>query len=114
MAGSGGGGRAAPRACDDRLDDPAGCWRRRGGRGSLIRSPSGDQRRFGWKTIIGSLFTLLALVVLSFRTSIYADYGVSALPLSSSPRPIRSDGWPKVSRPPWPRRAHGLWHGSWW
>lgn len=47
----------------------------------LIRSARRDERRFGWMAIIGSIFTMVALFVLSFRTAIYADYGVAALPL---------------------------------
>jgi uncharacterized membrane protein len=47
----------------------------------LIRSKLGEHRRFGWMAVFGSIFTLLALFVLSFRTAIYADYGIAALPL---------------------------------
>jgi hypothetical protein len=47
----------------------------------LIRAGDARLRRFGWMAVVGSVFTLLALFVLSFRTAIYADYGVAALPL---------------------------------
>ena len=47
----------------------------------LIHAGDARLRRFGWMAILGSVFTLLALFVLSFRTAIYADYGVAALPL---------------------------------
>ena len=47
----------------------------------LIRSGADDRRRFGWMAVSGSAFTLLALFALAFRTAIYADYGVAALPL---------------------------------
>jgi hypothetical protein len=47
----------------------------------LIRSTRFEERRFGWIAVVGSVFTLVALFVLSFTTSIYADYGVAALPL---------------------------------
>jgi len=47
----------------------------------LLGSPSGPKKRFGWMVVCGGVFTLGALVALSFRTAIYADYGVSALPL---------------------------------
>lgn len=47
----------------------------------MLRSQSADRRRFGWMTLFASVCTLLALVALSFRTAIYADYGVAALPL---------------------------------
>lgn len=47
----------------------------------LIRSSTGEHRRFGWMAVFGSAFTLVALFVLSFRTAIYADYGIAALPL---------------------------------
>jgi hypothetical protein len=47
----------------------------------LARSGSGSARRFGWMAVFGCVFTLVALFALSFRTSIYADYGIAALPL---------------------------------
>jgi hypothetical protein len=47
----------------------------------LVRSEAGERRRFGWMAVFGSVFTLVALFLLSFRTAIYADYGVAALPL---------------------------------
>lgn len=47
----------------------------------LIRSGDSERRRFGWVAVSGSVFTLVALFALAFRTAIYADYGVAALPL---------------------------------
>jgi hypothetical protein len=47
----------------------------------LVRSGNPVRRRFGWMAITGSVFTLIALFALAFRTAIYADYGVAALPL---------------------------------
>ncbi len=47
----------------------------------LIRSAQAELRRFGWMVVFGSTFTLACLFALSFRTAIYADYGVAALPL---------------------------------
>ena len=47
----------------------------------MLRSDSGTIRRFGWMAIFGSVFTMVALFLLSFRTAIYADYGIAALPL---------------------------------
>jgi hypothetical protein len=47
----------------------------------LVHSAAGALRRFGWMAVLGSAFTLVALFILSFRTAIYADYGVAALPL---------------------------------
>jgi len=47
----------------------------------MIRAGSAEKHRFGWMAVFGSVCTLVALVVLSFSTAIYADYGVSALPL---------------------------------
>jgi hypothetical protein len=47
----------------------------------LLRSSQPSRRRFGSMAAFGAVFTVLALFALSFRTSIYADYGISALPL---------------------------------
>jgi len=47
----------------------------------LVRSGDGANRRFGWMAVFGCVFTMLALFALSFQTSIYADYGIAALPL---------------------------------
>jgi hypothetical protein len=46
----------------------------------LVRS-GGRYRQFGWMAVFGCVFTLIALFGLSFRTAIYADYGIAALPL---------------------------------
>jgi uncharacterized membrane protein len=51
------------------------------GVGLMLRSDSGVTRRFGWMAVFGAVFTMVALFVLSFRTAIYADYGIAALPL---------------------------------
>lgn len=48
----------------------------------LLRSASlPSHRRFGAMAVFGSVLTLVALFALSFRTAIYADYGIAALPL---------------------------------
>lgn len=48
----------------------------------LLREQDRRLRRLGLMALIGIASMLLALFALSFRTSIYADYGVSALPLA--------------------------------
>lgn len=47
----------------------------------LLRSDLPQRRRLGLMTLLSTIATLVALFALSFITSIYADYGVSALPL---------------------------------
>jgi hypothetical protein len=47
----------------------------------LIASPLRERRRFGLMTLVGVIGMLIALFGLSFITSIYADYGIAALPL---------------------------------
>ncbi len=47
----------------------------------LMKSTDPRLRRFGWVAVFGSTFTVIALFVLAFKTAIYADYGVAALPL---------------------------------
>jgi hypothetical protein len=47
----------------------------------LAASDRPERRRFGFMAIFGVVTMLVALFGLSFITSIYADYGISALPL---------------------------------
>lgn len=47
----------------------------------LFRSGVAQLRRLGLMVLLAGVTTLVALFVLSFITSIYADYGISALPL---------------------------------
>jgi len=47
----------------------------------LLRSSLPSRRRLGSMVVFGSVLTLVALFALSFRTAIYADYGIAALPL---------------------------------
>jgi len=48
---------------------------------ALLRSRAAGWRRSGTMALLGVTGMLVALFVLSFRTAIYADYGISALPL---------------------------------
>jgi hypothetical protein len=48
---------------------------------ALIRSTVPERKRMGWMTLVGATCMLVALFALSFKTAIYADYGVAALPL---------------------------------
>lgn len=47
----------------------------------LLRSDRTGERRFGLMVLVGSACSMIALVLLSLVTSIYADYGIAALPL---------------------------------
>lgn len=47
----------------------------------LIASRVPERRRMGWMALIGSICMFVALFLLSFKTAIYADYGIAALPL---------------------------------
>jgi uncharacterized membrane protein len=47
----------------------------------LMTSLAPERRRMGWMALIGSICMFVALFVLSFKTAIYADYGIAALPL---------------------------------
>lgn len=47
----------------------------------LLRSRASGRRRAGVMALLASIFTVVALFVLSFKTAIYADYGIAALPL---------------------------------
>jgi len=47
----------------------------------LLKAGVPSLRRLGAMAVLGSVLTLVALFALSFRTAIYADYGIAALPL---------------------------------
>lgn len=47
----------------------------------LLAGRGGASRRFGVMALFGVAGMVIALFLLSFRTAIYADYGISALPL---------------------------------
>src|SRR5690606_36393191 len=47
----------------------------------LASGEPGARRRWGWLALAGSVSAVGILAVASFRTDVYADYGMAALPL---------------------------------